>query len=175
MQKKTPILGLNTILLTGVLFVMGAFQQSDAQELSGHQMPSHLQFTREAGVAYLDALEFCLAQIGSSITFDAPTRQMMLNELNRQFPSLPLAEQVKLATAPATWHHYKTAWNALSMEQKTAFAFDVLTLAFGEEQARQALDLSSADSSGVAPAENIEEVTDDFCTRPDVLAMGGCP
>ncbi|MGI9293723.1 MAG: hypothetical protein ACR2PS_07045 [Pseudomonadales bacterium] len=175
MRKKTPTMGLNTFLMAGVLFVMGAFQQSDAQDVSGHQTPSQLQFTRDAAAAYLDALEFCLSQIGSSITFDAQARQMMLNELNRQFPSLPLAEQVKLATAPATWHHYKTSWNALSMEQKTAFAFDVFTLAFGEEAARQALGLSSAGSNGAAPVENFDDVKDDFCTSPDVLAMGGCP
>lgn len=178
MQKAIRTDGLNSILVAGFLLLTGAFQQLCAQDLTGHQtVPEHrnIQFTRDAGLAYLEALEFCLTQIGSPIRFDEPVRVNMLNELNRNFYTLPLDTQVKLSQARAIWNQYKAAWNYLSMEQKTAFAFDVFALAFGAQAASQALGLAPADSSGDDADVPFEDAKDEFCTSPDVLAMGGCP
>lgn len=178
MQEKLRTAGLDILLMTGIVLVVSAFQPAYAQDPSGYQHPSRataVPFTRDAGVAYLEALTFCLNQIGSPITFDEPARQMILNEITRQFPTLPLADQLKLSTARTTWNQYQASWSYLSMEQKTAFAYDVFTLAFGAEAASQALGLSLAGRSGGSSAQSYDDAKDDFCTSPDVLAMGGCP
>lgn len=53
------------------------------------------------------------------------------------------------------------------MDQKRAFAYDVLALAFGDEAASQAIGLSPAVNEG----KSYDDVKDDFC----INNPGICP
>jgi len=104
--------------------------------------------TRDALAAYVEALEFCLAQIGSPTQFSAGDRQQITQVFTQNFASMPAETQNALATARPTWIQYRQAWAQLTMDQKKAFAYDVLSLAYGEQAAAQALGMGGGGSGG---------------------------
>lgn len=105
--------------------------------------------TLDAFEAYVEALVFCLGEIGQPAAFSDAEKQQMQQLLKDGFRTLPADTQQALANARATWTQYRTAWPTLSLDQKKAFAFDVLGLAYGEAAAAQALGISTvAPSSG---------------------------
>ncbi len=103
MKEKAGTTRFSAFAMMVTLLVIGAVQLVEAQNLRRQHtssQPTQLSFTQDAGVAYLEALAFCLQQIGSPITLSEPEREMILKEITRQFPTLTRAEQVKLASAP---------------------------------------------------------------------------
>jgi hypothetical protein len=98
-------------------------------------------FTRDAAVAYLEALEFTLSELGQPTSFDADQRAQLSQQLAATFAHLPGNWQTALATARTSWTQHHLLWPTLSLEAKQRFAYDVLALAFGEATAARALGL----------------------------------
>ena len=103
--------------------------------------------TLDAFDAYYEALVFCLGEIGQPADFNDGQKQQMQQMMVNGFPTLPAETQHALSIARTTWTQYRTAWPALSLDQKKAFAYDVLSIAYGEAEAAQALGLNTGSPS----------------------------
>lgn len=104
--------------------------------------------TDDAVMAYLEALAFCLDQVGSPVEFTQEDVQVFKDGMAQAFPLLPPDTQLGLVNARATWTLYQQQWNLLSYDDKVAFAYDVLALAYGEQAAAEALGLNTSTASG---------------------------
>lgn len=104
--------------------------------------------TVDAFDAYYEALVFCLGEIGQPSDFSDARKQQMLQLMVSGFPTFPAETQQALANARISWTQYHAAWPTLSIDQKKAFAFDVLSLAYGDAAAAQALGLNTGSSGG---------------------------
>ena len=102
----------------------------------------------EAGFnAYMDALAFCLQQIGDSTQIDQTMRAQFRQNMINAFPGLPAETQQGLSNSEQIWNQYRTAWNGITLDQQKEFAFGVLSLAYGQQAAAQALGLAQGGSS----------------------------
>ena len=102
----------------------------------------------EAGFnAYMDALAFCLQQIGDPTQIDQAARTQFRQNMINAFPGLPAETQQGLSNSVQIWDQYRTAWNGITLDQKKEFAFGVLSLAYGQQAAAQALGISQSGSS----------------------------
>lgn len=97
---------------------------------------AHGQLTEDAAHAFLEALEFVLAQIGAPYAFPEAERRAALEELARSFPLADPDEQRVLADARFVWTQVRANWASASLEAQREFALGVLALAFGEEAVR---------------------------------------
>jgi len=146
MNKSCRIAGFLLVLLFLNPFIVSLGQSSPqviAQGPGGN-------FTEQAFNAYMEALEFCLGQIGNPTEFDQATRQQFRQNMINAYASLPLETQQGLAAAEQTWMNYQQAWNTITLEQKKEFAFGVLALAYGEQAAAQALGIPQNGSAGAS-------------------------
>jgi hypothetical protein len=105
-------------------------------------------FTRDAADAYVEALEFTLAEIGQPTTFEVGERGQIHDALAAGFADLPVEVQVDLANARPLWTRYRSEWGTLPLQAKQEFAYYILALAYGEQAAGQALGLSAGDAEG---------------------------
>lgn len=140
-------LGLSSAEATG-LFGTPPGQQRAQSEVLAQGAGGAL--TQDAVAAYLEALEFCLGQVGAPQQFGQQQKGEMTRLLAQGFAALPLDVQQGLAAARGTWEQYRQAWPSLSLEQKREFAYEVLAIAYGEEAAAQSVGYGggSASSAG---------------------------
>lgn len=89
--------------------------------------------------AYVEALEFCLREIGNPTRLDTATRARLRQNMIDAYPGMPAEMQRNLANSEAIWTQYRQSWPTLSLDEKKEFAFGVLALAYGEAAAAQAL------------------------------------
>jgi len=95
--------------------------------------------TRDGVDAYIEALEFILAQLGQPTDFEAAQRAGIRTSLAGHFADLPVEIQEDLANLRPIWNHYAQTWPLIAPEAKRDFAFTVLALAFGAEKAAAAV------------------------------------
>jgi hypothetical protein len=94
---------------------------------------AHAQLTEDAAAAFLEALEFVLAQIGAPYVFPDAERRAAVDELARTFPLADREEQLVLADARFIWERVRANWASATLDDQREFALGVLALAFGEE------------------------------------------
>jgi hypothetical protein len=104
--------------------------------------------TVDAVMAYIEALEFSLAQVGQTTRFPQAARADIAQRLAQAYPSIPLVTQRNLAEARAVWTQYARAWGSLTLAQEQEFVFHVLAIYGGKEAAAQALGLNAGDGAG---------------------------
>ncbi len=109
--------------------------------------------TVDAVMAYIEALEFSLAQIGQPTRFSREDRVEIAQRLVQAYPSIPLVTQRNLSQARAVWTQYAQAWDSLALAQKQEFVFHVLAIFGGEESAAQALGLNTEGGSSGASGD----------------------
>ena len=90
-------------------------------------------------IAYRSELEFCLAELELEDTIDAAGYIRLSDRVARQFPTLPRKIQKSLCEAPEQLEYYTTHWEQICTGEKLEFAYSVLSLAFGEKVAANAL------------------------------------
>lgn len=95
--------------------------------------------TQDGVDAYIEALEFILAQMGQPTDFKAAQRTSIGDSLASHYPELPVEIQEDLANLRPIWSHYMQTWPLIGPEARRDFAFTVLALAFGAEKAAAAL------------------------------------
>ena len=168
-NDRKPMTLLKTFVLISLLqftyAVPGVHAQTN-EGLTPEAMSSGLQFSQDNNLAFLEAIEFCLDQIGSPVTFDENTQNTMLAQFRQAFPTLPLEVQFRLSHAREILTIYQTTWDYIGIDEKKEFAFDILSLAFGEAAATQALGLTETPQE-----QSYDEVMDDFC----IHNPGVCP
>ena len=106
------------------------------------------ELTEDAAHAFLEALEFVLAQIGAPYTFPEAERRAALAELARTFPLADPDEQRVLAEARFVWTQVQANWASSTLEAQREFALGVLALAFGEEAVEAWVGAAGAPAAG---------------------------
>ena len=133
--------------------------------------------TVDAVLAYIEALEYSLAQIGQPTQFPQDARMEIARSMAQAYPSVPVATQQELAQARATWTQYAQAWGTLALEQKQEFVYFVLAIYAGEEAAAQALGLNAG--GGESGADGDGTYGESYHINPnyegsDCWASAGC-
>lgn len=119
--------------------------------------------TRDAAEAFVEALEFTLAELGEPASFGPDLRREMHQALAAGFGDLPPDDQVVLASFRDVWTLIRQNWAVLPLDEQQAFAHAVLATAFGEDAAGRALGSASGGRG------DFESQVSDFCAR-----HGGC-
>jgi len=94
---------------------------------------SYATLTQDNALAFLEAFEFVLAQIGYAYQFTDVERQELLSAIAQNFPAADRMDQLVMADARNIWERVATNWPVASETAKREFALGVLILAFGEE------------------------------------------
>ena len=94
---------------------------------------AYAALTHDNAVAFIEALEFVLDQIGYAYRFNDSERQELLQALASNFPAADQMDQAVLADARAIWERVRVNWPSASEADRREFALGVLILAFGEE------------------------------------------
>ncbi len=136
-------------------------------------------FTRDAAHAYVEALEFVLAEVGQPATFDAYQRAQIHEALAAGFADLPPEAQTDLANARPLWTRYHSEWATLPFESKQEFAYHVLAIAYGEQAAAQALGLNAGGGTaqpgaGGGAAPSVDDMIGNVPGTTDCWASAGC-
>lgn len=108
---------------------------------------SAANLSQDAFNAYMEALSFCLKELGQKSVYSAQEVQQIKQAFQTNFQYLPFDSQVGLANARTTWNQYRTSWNMLQIEQKKEFAYSVISLAYGEQMASNLLGMNNAGGS----------------------------
>jgi hypothetical protein len=140
---------------------------------------AHGQLTEDAARAFLEALEFVLAQIGAPYVFPEAERRAALEELARSFPLAEPEEQRVLADARFVWTRVQANWASASLDEQREFALGVLALAFGEEAVESWVGASRApggggDSAGCASFDDCAGAYVDGQTWSDTFNTQSC-
>ena len=104
--------------------------------------------TEDGVAAYIEALEFCLNEVGQPTRFDPQTRAQIGQALVRSFPNLAIEDQQGLAQARAIWTEYAQGWAQLPLDEKREFTYAILALAYGEQMAAQAVGYDQGGGGG---------------------------
>ena len=104
--------------------------------------------THSAAEAYVSALEFILIEVGIPTNFDAETRQSFVAGLAQSYAYLPLQLQSELSFMQQIWATYLENWSSLELPQKQSFAYAVLSLAYGDAAAAQAVGYPQGGAGG---------------------------
>jgi hypothetical protein len=141
---------------------------------------AYATLTQDAATAFIEALEFVLAQIGYTYQFSDADRQRLLAALAQNFPAADQTDQLVLADARIIWERVQVNWQVVSVADQREFALGVLILAFGEEAV--AAWMGPAGGGGQAlgdggQCETFEDCTSSFVdeqTWSDTFNAQGC-
>lgn len=136
--------------ITGLWFAGAALAEEPASKASrgatGAPVPDAVlaegeggSLTRDGADAYIEALEFVLAQMGQTTEFEPAQRASIRTSLAGHYPDLPVEIQEDLANLRPIWTHYAQTWPMIAPEARRDFVFTVLALAFGAEKAADAV------------------------------------
>jgi hypothetical protein len=93
----------------------------------------HATLREDDALAFVEALEFVLEQIGYPYAFTAAERLEAVEEIARAFPGSPQQDQLVLADARFIWSRVQQNWSRSTEAERREFALGVLILAFGAE------------------------------------------
>ncbi|MBA2665816.1 MAG: hypothetical protein H0U69_02150, partial [Trueperaceae bacterium] len=141
----------------------------------------HASLRRDDAVAFIEALEFVLSQLGYPYRFDGAEREEAIELLAQAFPHASHHDQLVLADARTIWERVQVGWSAASEREQREFALGVLILAFGEETVRGWVGATGsgggATLGGGAGCSTFEECTSRFVderTWTDTFNSQGC-
>ena len=109
--------------------------------------------TQDNALAFIEALEFALAQVGYVYTVTELERRQLLEAIAQNYATLPPADQAVLAQAREIWTRVHANWAAAGEPERTEFVLGVFTLAFGEEAVQQAVGTGPAQAARGGSAE----------------------
>lgn len=88
--------------------------------------------SRDDALAFLEALEFVLEEVGYAYRFSDAERAEALTAFARTFPSMDDVDQVVLSQARTIWERVRLNWHRSDERERREFALGVLVLAFGD-------------------------------------------
>ncbi|HEX7000447.1 MAG TPA: hypothetical protein VF164_02010 [Trueperaceae bacterium] len=104
--------------------------------------------TQDDAVAFIEALEFVLAQIGYAYTFTDAERGQAYQAIAQNYPQLSQTDQVVLSQARDIWERVRAGWATATLDEQREFAVGVLVLAFGEQTVSQWAGSSTGQGGG---------------------------
>jgi hypothetical protein len=142
---------------------------------------AHGEFREDDALAFIEALEFVLQQVGYPYRFTAVERVNIQSSLAQFYPSATEMDQVALGHARQIWTNVQANWSRASVADQREFALGVLVLAFGEATVRQWVGPSGAGGGqalgGGGSCQTFEDCTSSFVdqeTWTDTFNAQGC-
>ena len=143
---------------------------------------SAAELSRDDALAFLEALEFVLEQLGYAYRFSEAERSEALTTFARTFPTMDAADQVVLAHARTSWERVRANWHRSDEREQHEFALGVLVLAFGEETVASWVGPQGSGGQGQALGHGSGCASFDDCaasfvdqqTRTDTFNAQGC-
>lgn len=128
----------------------------------------HGTLREDDALAFIEALEFSLQQVGYVGRFTETERAQMLQAIAQSYPTLAPDEQAVLAQARQVWSNVQQNWPRASSAEREQFVMGVFVLAFGEQSMQQA----AAEGGGGGGGGNCHDI--DACvsryTDPETLS-----
>jgi hypothetical protein len=134
-----------TVTSDGMVFVTQRLAVADDPILA---QGAHAILTRDNALAFIEALEFSLVEVGYPITLTDADRLELLQAMADRYTILPQPDQVVLARSREVWTRVRTHWPEASADEREEFFIAVFVLAFGEEAVLQALQEARASGGG---------------------------
>lgn len=141
---------------------------------------AHGELTEDDALAFIEALEFVLQQVGYAYRFSDAERAEVLASIAQSYPQGSQTDQVVLAQARQIWRNVQANWARSSPEEQREFALGVLVLAFGEQTVRQWVGPGSGGGQalgGGGTCTTFEDCTSSFVdekTWTDTFRSQGC-
>ena len=98
---------------------------------------AHAELTRDNALAFIEAFEFALEQVGYTYRFTEAEREQLLGAIVQEFPEADQMDQVVLSHAREIWTRVKQQWPYAPEAERREFLLGVFVLAFGEEAVQQ--------------------------------------
>jgi hypothetical protein len=95
------------------------------------------RLTLDNALAFIEAVEFGLAQVGYPYSFSAAERDDLLNSFTAAYPLASEVHQVVLASAREIWTNVQANWPRATESDRRQFVLGVFALFFGEEAVAQ--------------------------------------
>lgn len=162
-----------TVTSDGAAFVTLRLAVADDPVLAQGE---HAILTRDNALAFIEALEFSLAEVGYEIALTDADRLEVLQTMADRYPILPQPDQVVLARSREVWTRVRTHWPEASADEREEFFIAVFVLAFGEETVLQALQESGQGGGGGGACDTIDACMATFApdAYADATAAQGC-
>ena len=164
-----------TVASDGAVFVTRRLAAADDPVLAQGE---HAILTRDNALAFVEALEFSLVEVGYQIALTDADRLELLQAMADRYAVLPQPDQVVLARSREVWSRVRTHWPEASADERGEFFIAVFVLAFGEEAVLQALQESGGGGGGGAggACDTIEACMSTFApdAYADATAAQGC-
>jgi hypothetical protein len=119
--------------------------------------------TQDNALAFIEALEFSLQQVGYTYAFTDTDRQQLLQALVQSYPQGQPSDQAVLAQARQVWSQVQTNWPAADETSKREFIIGVFVLAFGPEAVQQAMASEGGGGGGGGGPSNLDCSDIDAC------------
>ncbi|UCH25596.1 MAG: hypothetical protein JSV66_16965 [Trueperaceae bacterium] len=104
--------------------------------------------TRDGAFAFVEALEFSLAQMGYHYAFSESEAELVIQTLAQNFHYAAPHEQASLSQAREIWDRVQANWHAAGEADRREFVLGIFTLAFGEQYVRQNLGQGGGSGGG---------------------------
>ncbi len=141
----------------------------------------HASLTRDNALAFIEAFEFALEQVGYAYRFTDAEREQLLSAIVQEFLRAKQMDQVVLSRAREIWTRVQANWPRASDAEKREFLLGVFVLAFGEEAVQQWVGPSGGGGQGQALGSgscgSFEDCTSRFVderTWTDTFNAQGC-
>jgi hypothetical protein len=92
---------------------------------------AHGELREDDALAFIEALEFVLQQIGYAYRFSDAERTEILTSIAQSYPLGSETDQVVLAQARQIWRNVQANWARTTAAEQREFALGVLVVAFG--------------------------------------------
>ncbi|MBX3143777.1 MAG: hypothetical protein KF813_08485 [Trueperaceae bacterium] len=156
-----------SVLCTLLLLEAAAGQPSGFAKTQAASDPvvavgAHASLSLDNALAFIEAFEFVLAQVGYAYAFTDADRLELVRAVAASYPAAEQVDQLVLADARNIWSRVQANWPTASQEDQIEFALGVLVLAFGEETVAQWV--GSAPSASSASGSDGDCGTFEECT-----------
>jgi hypothetical protein len=116
--------------------------QSDNPLITADSSPilaqgQYANLSQDNALAFIEALEFSLIQVGYNYTFTETDYQQLVQALTQAFPQADQQDQAVLSQARDIWTRVSANWSSVSEDDRKEFVLGVFILAFGEETVEQ--------------------------------------
>lgn len=143
---------------------------------------AHGDLRQDDALAFIEALEFVLGQVGYPYQFSEAERTELLTSIAQAYPYGSQMDQAAMAQARQIWRNVQANWSRSSVAEQREFALGVLVLAFGEATVRQWVGPGGGGGGGQAlggggSCQTFEDCTSSFVdeeTWTDTFNAQGC-
>jgi hypothetical protein len=165
----------DTLTLTsdGAVFVTQRLAAADDPVLA---QGDHAILTRDNALAFIEALEFSLVEVGYPIALTDVDRLELLGVVADRYAVLPQPDQVVLARSREVWNRVQLHWPEANADEREEFLIAVFVLAFGEEAVLKALQEAKGSGGGGGACDTIDTCMATFAPEAyaDATAAQGC-